>query len=134
MWFSAYPLYPLYGNWCFSQGMKYYEHVPNSLRNKNLKRLISNLLEKVVFWPPKQCSPSRALGKKAFSSTLNVMISQMVRNECLWFGVHVDIQGSYKILQLEIPNEVVILYQPPCFLEGLFWSNFDKKHPLSFRG
>jgi hypothetical protein len=29
--------------------MKFCEHVPNSLRNKTLDRLIPNLLEKVVF-------------------------------------------------------------------------------------
>jgi hypothetical protein len=29
--------------------MKFCEYVPNSLRNKNLKRIIPNLLEEVVF-------------------------------------------------------------------------------------
>jgi hypothetical protein len=32
-----------------SHGHEFFEHVHNSLRNKNLKRLIPNLLEKVVF-------------------------------------------------------------------------------------
>jgi hypothetical protein len=40
--------------------------------------------------------------KKTFLSTLNVMISQTVRNEYTRFGGHVDIEVSYKILQLEI--------------------------------
>jgi hypothetical protein len=40
--------------------------------------------------------------KKNFLLTLNVIISQMVRNECTRFGGHVDIEVSYKILQLEI--------------------------------
>jgi hypothetical protein len=61
------------------------------------------------------------------------MISQMVRNECLRFGVHIDIQVSYKILWLEIPKVVLILYQPLGFEEGLFRGNFDqKKLPSSF--
>jgi hypothetical protein len=71
--------------------MNFCVHVPNSLRNKNLKRLIAN---------PKWLIPS------------NAMISQMVRNEYLRFGVYVDIQVSYKILWLEIPKEVLVLHQP----------------------
>jgi hypothetical protein len=31
------------------------------------------------------------LGKKTFLSTLNVLILQTVRNECVRFGGHVDI-------------------------------------------
>jgi hypothetical protein len=47
--------------------------------------------------------------------TLNVLISQTVRNECARFGGHVDIEVSYKILQLEILNEAPILLNSPCF-------------------
>jgi hypothetical protein len=78
--------------------MRFCGHVPNSPRNKNLKRLISYLLEKVVFWTPKDCCPHFAGAKKTFSSTLKVMISQMVRNESVKFGRHIDIEVSYKIL------------------------------------
>jgi hypothetical protein len=78
--------------------MRFYGHVPNSPRNKNLKRLISNLLEKVIFWTPKDYCPPLARAKKTLSSTLNVMISQMVRNESVRFGRHIDIEVSYKIL------------------------------------
>jgi hypothetical protein len=54
--------------------------------------------------------------EKKFLSTLNVMISQTVRNECTRFGGHVDIEVSYKILWLEILNEALILLNsPPCF-------------------
>ena len=42
----------------------------------------------------------------------------MVSNECLRFGVHVEIQVSYKILWFEIPKEVSILHQLPSFQEG----------------
>jgi hypothetical protein len=101
MWISAYPL----GNWWFSQastpcvGMRFCEHVPNSPRNKNLKKHISYLLEKVVFLDPKRLLSPFGMGKKTFSSTLNVMILQMVRNETVRFGRHIDIEVSYKILQ-----------------------------------
>jgi hypothetical protein len=80
--------------------MRFCGHVPNSLRNKNPKRHIPYLLEKVIFLDPKR------LLKITFSSTLNVMISQMVRNESVRFGRHIDIEVSYKILQLEIPKLV----------------------------
>jgi hypothetical protein len=62
------------------------------------------------------------------------MISQMVRNESVRFGRHVDIEVSYKIFQLEIPKLVPILHYPACFKKGLFGGNFEQKHPLSFRG
>jgi hypothetical protein len=73
-------------------------------------------------------------GKKTFSSTLNVMISQMVRNESVRFGRHIDIEVSYKILQLEIQKLVLILHCLACFQTGLFGGNFEQKHPWSFRG
>jgi hypothetical protein len=87
--------------WMFSQGstplvgMKFCEYVPNSLRNKNLKSLIPNLLEKMVFLASKTLQSPSSAAKKTFSSTLNVMILQIVRNECLRFDVHIDIQVSY---------------------------------------
>jgi hypothetical protein len=31
------------------------------------------------------------------------------------FGRHIDIEVSYKILWLEVPNNVPILQNPPCF-------------------
>jgi hypothetical protein len=48
------------------------------------------------------------------------MISQMVRNESVRFGRHIDIEVSYKILQLEVPKLVPILHYPACFQKGLF--------------
>jgi hypothetical protein len=42
--------------------------------------------------------PLFPLGKKTFFSTLNVMILQTVRNECVRFGGHVEIEVSYEIL------------------------------------
>jgi hypothetical protein len=69
---------------------------------------------KMVFWPPKHCCPSRAQWEKTFSLTLNVMISQTVRSECVRFGGHVGIQVSYKILRLEALKESSILDTSPC--------------------
>jgi hypothetical protein len=53
--------------------------------------------------------------EKTFSSTLNVMISQTVRNECVRFDRHVDIQVSYKILQLEVLKYNPVLDTSPSF-------------------
>jgi hypothetical protein len=43
------------------------------------------------------------------------MISQMVRNETVRFGRHIDIEVNYKILQLEIPKLVLIFPYTTCF-------------------
>jgi hypothetical protein len=114
--------------------MRFCGHVPNSPRNKNLKRLILNLLKKVVCLDPKRLLSPFGSGKKTFSSTLNVMISQMVRNESVRFGKHIDIEISYKILQLEVPKLIPILHYPTCFQKGLFGGSFEQKHPQAFRG
>jgi hypothetical protein len=55
------------------------------------------------------------------------MISQMVRNESVRFGRHIEV--SYKILELEIPKLVLILHYLACFQKGLFGGNFEQKHP-----
>jgi hypothetical protein len=74
------------------------------------------------------------VAKKTFSSTLNVTISQMVRNESVRFGRHIDIEVSYKILELEVPKLVSILHYPACFQKGLLGGSFELIHPQSFRG
>jgi hypothetical protein len=38
----------------------------------------------------------------------------------LRLGGHIEVQVSYKILQLETPKKVLILHNLPCFQEGLF--------------
>jgi hypothetical protein len=66
--------------------------------------LIPNVLEKVLFFFGLQ-NNAISLGhkdKELFLQLLNVKISQMVINEYLRFGVHIDIQVSYKILWLDI--------------------------------
>jgi hypothetical protein len=91
-------------------------------------------LKKWFFWTPKDCSPPRIGAKKTFSSTLNVMILQMVRNESVRFGRHIDIEVNYKILWLEIPKLVLILHYLACFQKGMFGGNFEQKRHWSFRG
>jgi hypothetical protein len=49
------------------------------------------------------------------------------------FGRHIDIEVSYKILQLEVPRLVPILHYLACFQKGLFGGNFEQKHPQAFR-
>jgi hypothetical protein len=63
-----------------------------------------------------------------------LMISQMVRNDSVIFGRHIDIEVCYKILQLEVPKLVLILHYPACFQKGLFGGSFEQKHPQAFRG
>jgi hypothetical protein len=109
--------------------MRFCGHVPNSPRNKNLKRLILNLLKKVVFLDPKRLLSPFCRGKKTFSSTLNVMISQMVRNESVRFGRHIDIEVSYKILWLEVPKLIPILHYLACFRKAVL-----RKTPLVLQG
>jgi hypothetical protein len=91
-------------------------------------------LKKWFFWTLKDCCPPWIGVKKTFSSTLNVMISQMVRNESVRFGRHIDIEVSYKILELEILKLVLILHYFACFQKGLFGGNYEQKLPWSFRG
>jgi hypothetical protein len=83
---------------------------------------------------PKRLLSPFGRGKKTFSSTLNVMISQMVRNESVRFGRHIDIEDSYKILQLKVPKLVQNLHYLACFQKGLFGGSIAKKHPQAFRG
>jgi hypothetical protein len=120
---------PLYVNfsippcrkWFFSQcstplvAMRFWGHVPNSLRNKNMERHIPYLMQKWFFWPSKLWCPLWAQGILFFWSTLNVMILQTVRNEYVRFGGHVDIEVSYKILRLDVLKETSILHNLSCF-------------------
>jgi hypothetical protein len=103
-------------------GMRFCGHVPNSPRNKNPKRLIPYLLEKVVFLDPKRLlSPLDRVKKNFFFNFVR-------------FGRDIDIEVSYKILWLKIPKLVLILHYLACFQKGLFGGNFEQKHPWSFRG
>ena len=80
---------PLQKNDFFSQcstplvGMRFWGHVSNSFRNKNMEKYILHLLLKWFFWPSKHCYPLRAQEEKTFMSTWNIMILQIARNECV---------------------------------------------------
>jgi hypothetical protein len=69
----------------------------------------------MVFWPSKLYCPLWAQGEKTFLSTLNVMILQTVRNECVRFGGHVDIEVSYTILWLDVLKKTQNLHNLSCF-------------------
>jgi hypothetical protein len=43
------------------------------------------------------------------------MILQMVRNECVRFGGHMDIEVNYEILQLDVLKKTQILHNLSCF-------------------
>jgi hypothetical protein len=43
------------------------------------------------------------------------MILQTVRNECVRFGGHVDIEVNYKILRLDVLKETQNLHNLSCF-------------------
>jgi hypothetical protein len=46
---------------------------------------------------------------------LNIMILQTVRNECVGFDGHVNIEVNYTILQLVVLKKTPSLQNPPCF-------------------
>jgi hypothetical protein len=137
MWISAYPLVEIddflkvpHLLWAWDFVDMYLTH----LGIRIWRGTFHIYLRKWFFWTPKDYCPPLAGTKKTFSSTLNVMILQMVRNESVRFGRHIDIEVSYKILQLEILKLVLILHYLACFQKGLFGGNLEQKHPWSFRG
>jgi hypothetical protein len=105
---------PICAKWCFSQGfvcligMGFCGHLPNSLRNKNLKSHNPYLLHRMVFMAHKTLLHPFSRGERNFY--LNF----------IRFGGHLDIQVSYKILQLEVPKKALILHNLPCFQKEMF--------------
>jgi hypothetical protein len=112
--------YSLVGKKNYSQcstslvGMRFFKHVPNSLKNNEMKRYIPYLLKKMVFLDSKTLMSTLDIGEKTFSLTLNVTIFQTIKNDCVRFGGHVDIEVSYKILLLEVLKNNPILHYSPC--------------------
>jgi hypothetical protein len=47
------------------------------------------------------------------------MILQMIWNECVRLGGHINIQISYKILWLEVSMKAPILHNVLCIQQGL---------------
>jgi hypothetical protein len=105
---------PHCGKYLFSQcstalvDVRFCRHISNSPRDKHNMMHHPCLLEKVVFLASKALLSPIGTWKKTFSSTLNFMISQMVRNECVRFGRHIDRQINYKILRLKVPNNFAL--------------------------
>ena len=112
--------------------MKFCGHVPNSYKNKNVKRLIPHVPPKMVF-----------LDSKTLLSSLNTWVKNEghfehyeVKNEYLRFGGHVDIQAKYKILWLELRSikKMSRFYRIyPTFSRGFFWQ-FSWKTTLNVQG
>jgi hypothetical protein len=85
------------------------------LETRIWRRTFHIYFKKWFFWPSKLYCPLWAQGIYLFWSTLNIMILQMVRNEHLRFGGHVDIEVRYKILQLEVLKKTQIFHNLSCF-------------------
>ena len=121
------PLYvnfsiPTCGKWFFSQyftplvHIRFWRHVPY-LETRIWRCLIFHTyFNKWFFWPSKLCCPLKEQRKKTFLASLNVMILQTLRNECVRFGVYVNIEVSYKILWLEVQKK-----NPKFAQSTLFW-------------
>jgi hypothetical protein len=123
---------PLYVNfrippcrkWFFSQcstplvGMRFWGHVPHLetriWRAHSISTLVNGFFG-LVFLAFRTLLSLWAQGKKTFLSTLNIMILQKVRIECVRFGGHVDIEVNYKILQLDVLKKTLILHNLSCF-------------------
>jgi hypothetical protein len=81
-----------------------------------MERHIPNLLKNMVYLAFKTLLFSLDTKESNFFwLTLTIMISQMVRNECIRSGGRTDIEINYKILQLEILKKAPILLNLPCF-------------------
>jgi hypothetical protein len=72
--------------------------------------------------------PLKCRGKKLLS-TLNVMILQMVKNECVKFGGHVNIEVSYKILQLDVLKKTHVCKIHLALNRGCFETVLMKNTP-----
>jgi hypothetical protein len=84
--------------------MRFCRYVPNSLRNKNPKRHISYLLEKVVFLDPKRLLSPLGRGEKSFFFNFECYDLTNSKEWKVRFDRHVDIEVSYKILWMEVPK------------------------------
>jgi hypothetical protein len=81
-----------------------------------MERLIPYLLYKIVFFGlQNSIVPLKRSGNFLFLLALNIIILQSVRNECVRFGGHVDIEVNYKILVLDVLKKIPSLQNSPCF-------------------
>jgi hypothetical protein len=118
MWISAYPLVEnnFFLNVPLLLWMWDFAHMYLTQLGTRVWSPASHIyIQKWFFGPPKHCCPSWAQWNKKNSLTLNLMILQTIRNECLRFGGHVGIKISYKILHLEVLKNSPFLVTSPCF-------------------
>jgi hypothetical protein len=100
-------------------GMRFFGHIPNSPTSKILKKHISYLLEKVVFWDSKRLLIPLGRDK---NYNFNFFLKQQrpfddhIREETSIR--HIDIEVIYKILQLKVPKLVPIFHYSACFQRG----------------
>jgi hypothetical protein len=80
-----------------------------------MERHIPYLLKKNGFFGLQNSVVPFGRREKTILSTLNIMILQMVRNEWVRFGGHVNINVSYKILWLDVLKETLILHNLSYF-------------------
>jgi hypothetical protein len=92
MWISAYPLVEIddclkvpHLVWAWDFMDMYLTHLGIRIQRGTFHMY----LPKWFFWTPKECCSPLARTKKTFSSTLSVMISQMIRNETVRFSRHI---------------------------------------------
>jgi hypothetical protein len=137
MWISTYPFVQNdiffkvpYVLWLWDFVDMYLIHLGPRIWSPSIHKYSKNRF----FWPPKLCCIPWAHGKFNFFSTLNLMILQTVWNECLRFGGHINIQVSFKILQLEVLKKALILHNPTWFKRGCFEAALDSMRAQVFRG
>jgi hypothetical protein len=94
MWISSYPFVQNdvffkvpYVLWVWDFVDMYLTHLQTRIWNPS-SYIYS---KKWFFWPPKNYCIPWAHGSFLFFSTLIIMLLQMVRNESVWFGKHVDL-------------------------------------------
>jgi hypothetical protein len=86
-----------------------------------------------LFWPSKLCCIPCAQAKKLYYPPSNLTILQTIRNKCVRFGGHVDIQVSYKILRLEVPKKPQFCTIRLAFKKNCFEATLDSMRPWVFR-
>jgi hypothetical protein len=115
--------------------MRFCRHAPNL----EIRIWISTFhiyLRKWLFWPSKLCCSLFAHEKEFFSSTWNITILQMVRNESVRFGRHVDIEISYKILLLKVLKKfqfcIIYLALNRSYFEMILMKNIPRTLGVEF--
>ena len=124
MWILAYPFVQNddffkvpYVSWVWDFVDMYRTH----LGTRTWSPLIHIYSKKWFFWPQNIAASLGHMKKKLKNHQLWTLCSyKKLRNEQVRFDWTWNIQASYKIIWLEVPKKAPILYNLPCFQEGLF--------------